>query len=178
MWELYTLWAFLPVLINAYATASHQPLNVSFWTFVVIAIGCLGCVAGGHLSLKVGSPSVAFYQLLVSGICCLLSPIVYHAPVGIFLGFLIIWGIMVIGDSPQFSALTAQTAPREFVGSALTIVTSIGFFITILSIQITNFLINFLGPEYIFLILVPGPIFGLISLWPLYRKPNGPRRRD
>jgi MFS family permease len=170
MWELYTLWAFFPVLISAYAEASHQQLNVSFWTFIVIAMGCIGCIAGGHLSLKIGSPSVAFYQLLVSGICCLLSPIVYHAPPGIFLGFLIIWGIMVVGDSPQFSALTAQTAPREFVGSALTIVTSIGFFITILSIQITNFLINFLGPEYIFLILLPGPIFGLFSLWPLYRQ--------
>jgi MFS family permease len=173
MWELYTLWAFFPVLINTYATASHQQLNVSFWTFIAIAIGCLGCVGGGHLSLKMGSPSVAFYQLLVSGLCCLLSPIVYHAPVEIFLGFLIIWGIMVIGDSPQYSALTAQTAPREFVGSALTIVTSIGFFITILSIQCTNFLIKFLGPEYIFLILVPGPIFGLFGLWPLYSRYHG-----
>jgi hypothetical protein len=113
---------------------------------------------------------VAFFQLLVSGICCLLSPLFFHAPVGVFLGFLLLWGIMVIGDSPQFSALTAQTAPREFVGSALTIVTSIGFFITIFSIQFTNFFIKFLGSEFIFLFLVPGPIFGLVSLWPLYRR--------
>jgi hypothetical protein len=77
---------------------------------------------------------------------------------------------MVVGDSPQFSTLTAQTAPKELVGSALTIVTSIGFFITILSIQLTNFLINFITPDYIFLFLVPGPLFGLVNLWPLYRK--------
>ena len=170
MWELYTLWAFLPVLISAYAAASGQPLNVPLWSFCVIAVGCLGCIIGGHLSLKLGSPSVAFFQLLVSGICCLLSPFLFHAPVEIFIGFLVLWGIMVIGDSPQFSALTAQTAPGELVGSALTIVTSIGFFITILSILFTNFLINFLGPEYIFLFLVPGPIFGLVNLWPYYRK--------
>ena len=170
MWELYTLWAFLPVLISAYAAESGQPLNVPFWSFCVIAVGCLGCVIGGHLSLKLGSPAVAFFQLFVSGICCLLSPIVFHAPVEIFIGFLVLWGIMVVGDSPQFSALTAQTAPSELVGSALTIVTSIGFFITILSIQFTNFLINFLGPQYIFLFLVPGPIFGLANLWPYYRK--------
>ena len=170
MWELYTLWAFFPVLISAYAAASRQQLNVSFWSFCVIAVGSLGCIIGGHLSRKLGSPSVAFFQLLISGICCLLSPLFFHAPVGVFLGFLLLWGIMVIGDSPQFSALTAQTAPREFVGSALTIVTSIGFFITILSIQFTNFFIKFLGPEYIFLFLVAGPIFGLISLWPLYRR--------
>jgi len=170
MWELYTLWAFLPVLIGAYAAASGEPLNVPFWTFCVIAVGCLGCVIGGHLSLKLGSPSVAFFQLLGSGICCLLSPIVLHAPVEIFIGFLGLWGVMVVGDSPQFSALTAQTAPGELVGSALTIVTSIGFFITILSIQFTNFLITLLGPEYVFLFLVPGPIFGLVNLWPYYRK--------
>jgi hypothetical protein len=96
--------------------------------------------------------------------------IIFHAPVGIFLGFLLLWGIMVVGDSPQFSALTAESAPREFVGSALTIVTSIGFFITIVSIQFTSFFITFFGPEYIFLFLVAGPVFGLTNLWPLYRR--------
>lgn len=170
MWELYTLWAFFPVLIKAYGAVVQQPLNVSFWSFWVIAVGCLGCIGGGLLSNKLGSPSVAFYQLLVSGICCLLSPLFFHAPAGVFLGFLLLWGIVVVGDSPQFSALTAQTAPAELIGSALTIVTSIGFFITIFSIQFTNFIINFLDPEYIFVLLVPGPIFGLVNLWPLYRK--------
>lgn len=170
MWELYTLWAFIPVLIETYGAMARQSLNVPFWSFWVIAFGCLGCVGGGLLSFKLGSPSIAFFQLLVSGICCLLSPIFFHAPLGIFLGFLILWGIVVVGDSPQFSTLTAQTAPKEFVGSALTIVTSIGFFITILSIQLTNFVINYISPDYIFLFLVPGPIFGLVNLWPLCRK--------
>lgn len=170
MWELYTLWAFLPVLISTYAAESQQSLNVPFWSFGVISAGCLGCIIGGLLSLKLGSPSVAFLQLLVSGICCLLSPLMFHAPAKIFLAFLLLWGITVVGDSPQFSALTAQTAPKELVGSALTIVTSIGFFITILSIQLTNFVINFVSLDYIFLFLVPGPIFGLVNLWPLYRK--------
>jgi MFS family permease len=170
MWELYTLWAFFPVLIKAYGAAAGQPLNVPFWSFWVIAVGCLGCIGGGILSFKLGSPSIAFYQLVVSGICCLASPFLFHAPLEIFLGFLILWGIVVVGDSPQFSALTAQTAPRELVGSALTIVTSIGFFITIISIQFTNYLTGLITPQYIFLFLVVGPIFGLINLWPLYRK--------
>jgi MFS family permease len=170
MWELYTLWAFFPVLIEAHSIVARQPLNVAFWSFWVIAVGSLGCIGGGLLSFKLGSPSVAFFQLLASGVCCLLSPFFFHAPPGIFLGFLVLWGIVVVGDSPQFSALTAQTAPDELVGSALTIVTSIGFFITILSIQFMNYLFKFVGPEYIFLFLVPGPVFGLINLWPLYRK--------
>jgi MFS family permease len=170
MWELYTLWAFFPVLIKAYGAAAGQPLNVPFWSFGVIAVGCLGCIGGGILSFKLGSPSIAFFQLLVSGVCCLLSPLFFQAPPEIFLGFLILWGIMVVGDSPQFSALTARTAPRELVGSALTIVTSIGFFITIISIQFTNYLTDLMSTQYIFLFLLPGPIFGLVNLWPLYCK--------
>ena len=147
-----------------------QTLNVSFWTFCIIAIGFVGCGGGGLLSKKVGSPSVAFYQLSASAICCLLSPMMFHVSVESYLIFLLFWGIVVVGDSPQFSALTAQNAPQELVGSALTIVNSIGFFITIISIQFTNLLTNFLSIKYIFLFLVPGPIFGLIYLWPLLKR--------
>lgn len=169
MWELYTVWAFVPVLLTEYAAANGIFLNVSFWSFCVIAVGSLGCIGGGLLSRLFGSPSVAFYQLASSGVCCLLSPIMFQASPKLFLAFLIFWGIVVVGDSPQFSALTAQTAPKELVGSALTIVTSIGFFITILSIQFTNFLNNLMNPRYIFFFLIPGPLIGLEYLWPLCR---------
>jgi len=168
MWELYTVWAFIPLLLSQYAQSSSQALNVSRWSFIVIAAGCLGCIVGGLISKKFGSATVAFFQLLSSGICCLLTPLMFHAPPPVFLGFLIFWGIVVVGDSPQFSALTAQTAPRDLVGSALTIVTSIGFFITIISIQFTNFLAGWLNIQIVLLFLVGGPIVGLIYLWPLF----------
>jgi MFS family permease len=170
MWELFTLWAFIPLFLNHYSGMNMLTLNVSFWTFCVIAIGFVGCSGGGLLSKKLGSPSVAFYQLSASCICCLLSPMLFHVSLELFLIFILFWGIVVVGDSPQFSALTAQTAPQELVGSALTIVNSIGFFITIFSIQFTNYLTNFLSPKHIFLFLVPGPIFGLIYLWPLLKR--------
>ena len=169
MWELYTVWAFIPLLLEKYAQMTHQPLNVSRWSFSAIAAGCLGCIVGGYVSRKIGSSAVAFYQLLSSGICCLLTPLMFHAPPPVFLGFLIFWGIVVVGDSPQFSALTALTAPRDLVGSALTIVTCIGFFITIISIQFTNSLLGWLDIQNVFLFLISGPIIGLICLWPLFR---------
>jgi len=169
MWELYTVWAFIPLLLSHYAQSSHQALNVSGWSFMVIAAGCLGCIVGGLVSKKFGSATVAFFQLLSSGICCLLTPLMFYAPPPVFLGFLIFWGIVVVGDSPQFSALTAQTAPRDLVGSALTIVTSIGFFITIISIQFTNFLAGWLDIQIVLLFLVSGPVVGLIYLWPLFK---------
>lgn len=171
MWELYAFWAFVPIFIAAYGAAAGQALNVPFWSFAVIAAGFIGCAGGGHLSMKFGSPSVAFFQLLFSGTCCLLSPLLFHTPPVLFLAFICLWGLTVVGDSPQFSALTAQTAPPELVGSALTIVTCIGFLITIFSIQFADYLLNHMAAQYIFLFLIPGPIFGLISLRPLYRKP-------
>jgi MFS family permease len=170
MWELYTLWAFAPVALLAYG--SNHPevsINVSLWTFYIIASGGLGCVCGGIISKKVGSASVAFVQLASSGICCLLSPLLFRSSIELLLGFLIVWGIVVVGDSPQFSALVAQAAPQERVGSALTIVNCIGFSITIVSIQVTNYLYNFIHPHFIFLPLAVGPAMGLISLWPLVR---------
>ena len=175
MWELYTVWAFIPLLLGKYAEMTRQPLNVSRWSFSAIAAGCLGCIAGGFVSQKVGSSAVAFYQLASSAVCCLLVPLMFHAPPAVFLSFLVLWGIVVVGDSPQFSALTAKTAPPDLVGSALTIVTSIGFFITIISIQFTNFLVGWLNIQTVFLFLVPGPIVGLIYLWPLFRVPQNRR---
>ena len=89
------------------------------------------------------------------------------APPPLFLGFLLLWGITVIGDSPQFSALNAEYAPREYVGSALTIVNSIGFLLTVISIQLASWLLLKVGIQYIFWLLLPGPVIGLWMLRPL-----------
>lgn len=167
MWELYTLWAFTPVLLLAYTTSHEISLNVPFWSFLVIAAGFIGCVIGGVISNRIGSAPVAAIQLSVSGLCCLLSPFLFDAAPLPFLAFLLLWGITVVGDSPQFSALNAAYAPREYVGSALTIVNSIGFLITVLSIQLASSILPLIGIKYIFWLLLPGPIIGLLALCPL-----------
>jgi MFS family permease len=168
MWELYALWAFVPLVI-----AAHAPgLPVSAWTFAVIAVGTLGCIAGGLLSLRQGSARVAFAQLSASGVCCLLSPLLFQAPTPLFLAFLLFWGVVVAGDSPQFSALNAASAPRELVGSALTIANCIGFAITIGSIELLNAAASTLGAQWLLVLLAPGPAFGLAALLPLLRAPR------
>ena len=170
MWEIYTIWAFIPVLLAAYSKLHGNEINISLWSFIFIASGALGCFLGGIISKKRGSASVAFYQLVVSGLCCLFSPLLFEVPVLIFFPILIIWGITAAGDSPQFSTLTAHTALKEYVGSALTIVTSIGFFITIFSIEFVNYILGFIDPKFVFIFLTPGSIVGLIYFWPLYKK--------
>ena len=169
MWELYTLWAFVPLWLAAYASQTGSELHIPTWSFFIIAAGFLGCAGGGLISERFGSAKVAATQLLISGLCCVLSPLLFHAPVQLFLVFLLVWGITVAGDSPQFSALNATNAPREYVASALTIANSMGFLITVFSIELVNRLLPLIGPETIFWLLIPGPIIGLWALRPLLR---------
>jgi MFS family permease len=164
MWELYTVWAFVPIVLAAYAAQTQTGLNISFSSFAVIGAGGLGCALGGIASNRFGSARVAAYQLGASGLCCLLSPFLYVLPSWVFLAFLVFWGVVIVGDSPQYSALTAITAPPHLVGSALTLVTSIGFLLTIPSIQLINWLLQVIPAEYVFLPLVPGPVLGLVAL--------------
>jgi predicted MFS family arabinose efflux permease len=176
MWELYAFWAFVPPALAAYAARSPGGgINVSLLSFAVIAAGAIGSVAGGYAALRLGSARVAFAQLAASGLCCLVSPALFALPPPLFVSALLLWGIVVVGDSAQFSALNARHAPADQVGSALTIANCIGFAISIVSIQLLNYAAAAIPAQYLFLLLAPGPLLGLRSLRPLT---NGPPNRS
>ena len=172
MWELYTYWAFIPLILIYYMKLNPVELNISFWAFFIIASGSAGCIVGGVISKKIGSAKIAFFQLALSGICCLISPLMFYTSAPIFLTFLIFWGVVVVGDSPQYSAIIALSAPKELVGSALTLVNSLGFAITIVSIWTLYQFSDILELKYLLLILAFGPILGLISMKPLLSSQN------
>lgn len=161
MWELYTFWAFVPFALSFYNTYQHTDINVALWSFLIIASGTIGCIVAGKISLHKGSANVAFGFLVLSGICCLISPLLYEQAEWLFLAVLVIWGFAVVGDSAQFSTVNAQTCPQELKGTALTIAVSIGFFITIPSIQLMSYLTQNFAPKWALFTLVIGPIFGL-----------------
>lgn len=161
MWELYAFWAFLPFYIDGYSKLNNLTSSVPITTFILMALGFAGCVIGGYISIKKGSAKVAFTYLSISGLCCLLSPLVIFMPPIIFYLYTAIWCIAVIGDSPQFSSLIAKYAPEGLVGSSLTIVNSIGFAITIISIGLLERITSITDFRWIMFPLLIGPIIGL-----------------
>lgn len=164
MWELYAVWALMPIVIAAYAASNDLTgFNVSFGAFAIIAAGAVGCVVGGLLAKRYGSAAVALFQLGCSGACCLLSPLLWFAPPAVYFAFCLFWGVTVAGDSPQFSALSANAAPREYVGTALTLINGIGFTISAVSIQTLTLLSVVVSPQFLFLALLPGPVLGLLA---------------
>ncbi len=165
MWELYTFWALVPVILGLYLEFhSGTYFDVPLLSFTVIAAGSLACVAGGYLAQRAGSARIAFGALAVSFVCCLLSPWLFSVPFSVFLAFLLVWGLAVVMDSPQFSTVVAQNAPGQVKGTALTIVNSIGFAITIVSIQFLQLLQEWVPAQQQFLFLAIGPLLGLLAM--------------
>lgn len=166
MWELYAFWAFVPVIIKVYQdNVPESELPLSLLSFIIIGIGGVACMIGGYISERKGTKRTAFFALLISGLCCVLSPFLFSLPISLFLIFLLIWGMTVVADSPLFSTLVAFHAPVATRGTALTIVNSLGFAISIVSIQLLTGLMETMDPLYLYLVLGIGPLFGLISLF-------------
>jgi len=165
MWELYAFWTFVPLILMTYKSV-HEGVDFSvpFLSFLIIGIGSISCVMGGHLAEKYGTKNIAYLSLSLSFLCCVCSPLLFKLGTGFFLAYLIFWGMVVIADSPLFSALVATNADSKNKGTGLTIVTCVGFFITILSIQLLNAISVEGSVNWMYMILGVGPLLGLMAL--------------
>jgi MFS family permease len=164
MWELYAFWAFTPLAIQAFNLLNSKTLSIPLWTGMVIAAGSLSCAIGGILSKKIGSQKVAKSALIVSGLLCLISPLLFQSSTVVFLFGWCLWGMAVTADSPQFSTMVADAVPHELKGTGLTLVNCIGFSISIGSIQLLSYVSAVIKTEYLFLILALGPLLGVLNV--------------
>jgi MFS family permease len=166
MWELYAFWS----LVSFYLAASFSKNSPQFMAFVpltsflVIGIGIFGCILGGWISRYVGERKVALASLIASTIFCGLSGFLFRLPPGLLIPAVLLWGLVVISDSPQFSALAAVSCTPEYTGTALTIQNGLGFGITVVSIQLVAWLSQQVGWQWAFVFLGIGPLLGAVSM--------------
>jgi predicted MFS family arabinose efflux permease len=170
MWELYAFWAFAPLAVAHVLRIGVGEPAVAWWSFAIIGAGLFGCAIGGRIAMRTGSAPVATVQLAASGLACLGSPWLLQAPPVVALPLLVLWGVVVVGDSPQFSALAARAAPPTLVGTGLTLMTAVGFGLTIGSISLLGALAERGELRWLFVWLLPGPVLGVIAMLPLWRQ--------
>jgi MFS family permease len=170
MWELYAVWTW----IAAFATASLTTRTLgtaptmsqlgSAIAFLTIASGAVGSAVAGLFADRVGKARVAAAAMLVSGACSALAGLVFGAPLFVLATLAVVWGVAVVADSAQLSALVAEHSPRDHVGTALTVQTCCGFLLTMASIRLVPAIAQASGWRWAFLCLVPGPLLGALAL--------------
>ena len=172
MWELYAVWTWLAVYLAA-ALGGSDPATPRLVAFACIGVaGAVGCVLAGGLADRVGRTTVTIGAMAASGACCLLSPWAYAGPAWWLVVFGLIWGATVIADSAQFSAAVSELAHPSYMGTALTLQTSLGFALTLVTIWGLPLLAEAVGWRYAFLALAPGPALGCWAMVALRRRPE------
>lgn len=170
MFELYSFWTWIPVFIGASVAASGTAPSpatkalVSLAAFGTIAIGGIGCVWGGLSADRHGRERLVILSMAASGSCALLIPVVYGAALPLLVIVAWAWGFFVIADSAQFSALVTEAVPPHAVGTALTVQTSLGFLLTMVSIQLVPPVVAIVGWRWAFPVLALGPAVGIASI--------------
>lgn len=167
MFELYSFWTWIPVFIGASLTLERgapAPAFASLIAFGTIAVGGLGCVWGGLAADARGRERLVMTAMALSGACALLTPLAFGRSLWVLAPLALAWGFFVIADSAQFSALVTEAVPPHAVGTALTVQTSAGFLLTMVSIQLVPPLVSVVGWRWAFPILALGPMAGIAAI--------------
>ncbi len=177
MWELYAMWTWLAAFVAASelartggaAAGSRTPALV---TFAVVGSGALGCWLGGKYGDRWGRTLITSVAMTLSGACALAAGFAFGHPLALLVPLLLVWGITVVADSAQFSAAVSELAPRELVGTALTLQTSLGFLLTCLTIYLLPWVAARIGWRWSMSLLALGPAGGVWAMVALRRQPE------
>jgi len=175
MWELYGMWTWVPFfLIISYGAAGWSTASARLAGFAAVAAGAFGSLVAGLLADRFGRSRVTVASLMLSGTCTLCAGIFFSSP-GLLTVLCLLWGFTVVADSAQFSAAVSELTDPRYVGTALTVQTTLGFLLTLFSIRIIPPLVEIIGWEWVFVVLAPGPVFGIWSMLKLRLMPEATR---
>jgi len=180
MWELYAMWTWIAVFVAASERLRRGPeIDVTGFaaltTFAVIGSGAIGCWLGGRLADRWGRTLVTSAAMVASGSCALGVGLLFGAPLPVLAPVLLIWGITVVADSAQFSAAVSELAPSDYVGTALTLQTSLGFLLTCATIYLLPMVAAKIGWQWSMSVLAIGPLWGVMAMLALRRRPEAKR---
>ncbi len=167
MWELYAMWAWVAVFAAASLAASgvtSPAREAALVAFIAIGSGALGCVMAGRLADTFGKARVARAAMAVSAACAGATALIYGRHPAWLFALVVVWGFSVVADSAQFSALVSERAPADAVGTALTLQTSLGFLLTMLTIDLTPRLAALAGWQWGCVFLALGPLAGIAAM--------------
>ena len=169
------MWTWAPlVLLVSYQNAGWSEAGARLAGFGAIAVGGLGCVLAGILADRWGRTRHSSASMALSGICALVAGFLIGSPAALTVVCLV-WGFTVVADSAQFSAAVSELSDSRYVGTALTMQTSLGFLLTLFTIRMVPPLVERIGWGPAFAILTLGPAFGIVSMLRLRRLPEAQR---
>ena len=167
------MWTWVPIfLAERVTTGGGSTTLAALLAFAVVGSGGIGCLVAGAGADRVGRTAATSAAMIVSGSMAVLAAVFHAAPLPLLTAILLIWGLSVVADSAQFSASITELSPPEYTGTALTIQTSVGFLLTMVSIQLVPLVVAAAGWSAAFIMLAIGPALGTVAMLTLRSLPE------